>query len=492
MAPKRHSAPNSLRSLFASLTLFSGLPDSAIAKLLAACSERHLAASQSLYAADEPIHHMFVLVSGSIKRFATPAHGGEKVIELISPGQVVGLCELFSSLRFSSHAQALSDSIVLSIDAADFRSLLAKSPELATRIIELLARRQCAIESEAVSQHALTSTRRVLDYLVEQAGGSLPVAGESTVPLGSSKKLIASRIGMAPETFSRTLRQLTDSGVIVVDGRKLHIQNAVIALRGQEPEPKALKGLHRKSAASANGRVTAGSLINLCGRQRMLSQRMAIAWVMNQRQIAPLGARVALRQAITHFERNLRRLQTFAPDGPPAAALSRLAATWPAYREALVASEHAGPPPERILDLSEVVLDAADQLTAAAEAAFGTQEGTRVNLAGRNRMLSQRLTKLFLFRTWNIEREAVAAMMGAAAPEFAANLERLRTAADIDPALAEQLRIVGQLWLQFLSMLNDTSKRSGSISHVRAVIAANDRLLRHVDTTVKVYEYLAD
>lgn len=492
MPPRRSNPLDNPHTPVDGLPLFSGLPASELSLLREASREIHLPANQPLYDAGESIRDIHILVAGSIKRGALSAAGGEKVIELVAPGHIVGLGESFGADRYGAHAHTLSDSLLIAIDAALFRSLVGRNAELSARIVAALARRQCAVEFESVSQHVLTGTQRVLDYLIDQAGGALPLAGESIVRLESSKKLVASRIGIAPETFSRTLRQLSDSGVIVVAGRKLHLQNAILALKGREAEPKALRGLQRKSAARSATGITAGSLINLCGRQRMLSQRMAIAWAMTRRQIAPLGARITLRQAIAQFERNLRRLRTSVSAGPTAAALARLNALWPGYRNALLGQEQNAPTPEQVLDLSEEVLDAADRLTAAAEAAFGTPEGTRVNVAGRNRMLSQRLTKLFLFRTWGIEREAVAAMMTAAIPEFAANLERLRDAADVDPALAEQLRIVGQLWLQFLAMIHDTTKRSGGISHVRAVLAANDRLLRHVDTTVKLYEYLAE
>ncbi|MGZ7274484.1 helix-turn-helix domain-containing protein, partial [Streptococcus pyogenes] len=74
----------------------------------------------------------------------------------------------------------------------------------------------------------LTGAQRILDYLIELAGGELPIAGETTVELKAKKKILAARMGITPEAFSRSLRELADKGVIVVDKSRIHIQNAAL------------------------------------------------------------------------------------------------------------------------------------------------------------------------------------------------------------------------------------------------------------------------
>jgi CRP-like cAMP-binding protein len=53
----------------------------------------------------------------------------------------------------------------------------------------------------------------------------LPPAGQGPceITLTESRQELASRLSMKPETLSRILRQLSDSGAIVIQGRLLQV-----------------------------------------------------------------------------------------------------------------------------------------------------------------------------------------------------------------------------------------------------------------------------
>ena len=67
------------------------------------------------------------------------------------------------------------------------------------------------------------ATNRVARHLVDLAGAD--AAGQATVRLGESKQLLASRLAIKPETLSRSLKSLTDAGVIAVQGRSIDIRD---------------------------------------------------------------------------------------------------------------------------------------------------------------------------------------------------------------------------------------------------------------------------
>jgi CRP-like cAMP-binding protein len=48
-------------------------------------------------------------------------------------------------------------------------------------------------------------------------------AGSTSVELPALKQVLASRLGMTPETFSRAMRSLSAEGLISVDGSVLQI-----------------------------------------------------------------------------------------------------------------------------------------------------------------------------------------------------------------------------------------------------------------------------
>jgi CRP-like cAMP-binding protein len=490
----RELPPSESQLLPSCIELFAGTSPETHAQLSNASRLLQLPARHLLFRAGDQIRHAHFLISGAIKRATILAGGAEKVVELVQPQQLFAIGELFSADTYASFAETLSPCVVISIAADTFRELARRDIELSSRLVNMMAKRQCAIEFEVVNHHALTGAQRVLDYLMEMAGDRLGMAGETTVRLEPSKKLIASRIGMAPESFSRTLRLLAESGAIVVDGRTVHIQNAALAAKGSSlgPAPMRFSRKPKTQQRDPAAAVTPAALINLCGKQRMLSQLMATAWAMIGRKLTPSPAKIVLRQSCEKFERNLARLDGLGLDASMAARLASLHEIWPAYRELLLAQPSARMRASKIFEASEQVLAAADQLTYAAELRAGTAAGHRVNIAGRNRMLSARMTKLFLFRDWRVCAEEAQEYMTQSRREFAQNFDELSAGGTHIPEAAAQLHAVSEQWQLFTSAIDTVPARNINKSHARAVLAASEALLRHVDTTVKLFERLAE
>jgi len=217
------------RELLAHTPPFSGLASAQLDELVAASRIVEYHANDFLFHAGAPIREAYVLISGTVKRSTTLSGELEKVLELAQPQQVLSLGEVFGSTSYASSGQAITPCIVVAVDARKLRAITRQDVDLGWRIIQALAQRQQAIEFDLSGYHyAMTGAQRLLDYLVELAGERPGLAGETTVTLKPSKKIIASHLGMSPETFSRSLRLLSESGVIVVEGRHVHIQNAAL------------------------------------------------------------------------------------------------------------------------------------------------------------------------------------------------------------------------------------------------------------------------
>jgi CRP-like cAMP-binding protein len=59
---------------------------------------------------------------------------------------------------------------------------------------------------------------RLIESRLPASGG-----GQAEINLTESRQELASRLSMKPETLSRILRQLSDNGAIVVEGRRLQV-----------------------------------------------------------------------------------------------------------------------------------------------------------------------------------------------------------------------------------------------------------------------------
>lgn len=489
MNARFHDPHCAQRKLLSGSRLFGGLPSEILDALIAASRLVQLAANQNLYEAGSPVREAFILFDGSVKREAAMPGGATRVVQLVQQEQLLSPGEVFGATHYTSSCTSMTPVLLVAIDARKLREFTHQSSDLGCRITGFLAQRLCATEFDATGFHyGLTGAQRLLDYLLELAGDQAALAGETTVLLKASKKVIAARIGMTPESLSRNLRELSDKGVIVVDGRSVHIQNAVLSdtVTGCSRQRVNFSRKRKGDMAATGKKISSGALVNLCGRLRVISQRLALSWGAAVSGLSPARERIRLRQFEKEFIRNLARLDRLELPGELLAELQSVQALWPDYRQAM--SDENEDSAGRVFELSEEMLLAADRLAASAARLAAVPEAAYVNQAGRNRMLSQRITKFFLFREWVGPDRDIAKLSPGACEEFENNLRELVRVGSRYLEVAEQLDVVDKQWRKFIRALCPDLEYASRNKHARLVLIEGERLLRSVDTAVKLFE----
>jgi CRP-like cAMP-binding protein len=147
--------------------------------------------------------------------------GAEKVVEIAAQGQTFGEAEMFLERSHLVTAQALEPSLLLHISAAAIFNELDRDPQFVRKIIAALSLRlhQLVGDLEAYSLHS--GCQRLIDYLLRDQPTDRDEPISMTLPV--SKCVIASRLNMKQETLSRILQNLSAMGLVVVDGRTVHI-----------------------------------------------------------------------------------------------------------------------------------------------------------------------------------------------------------------------------------------------------------------------------
>jgi len=74
--------------------------------------------------------------------------------------------------------------------------------------------------------------------------------------------------------------------------------------------------------------------------------------------------------------------------------------------------------------------------------------------------------------------------------EFERNLQALEKTGNSPLEVAAQLRVVASQWQKFIRTLCPDISHVAKAQHTRLVVAEGERLLRSVDTTVKLFERL--
>lgn len=144
------------------------------------------------------------------------------------------------------------------------------------------------------------------------------------------------------------------------------------------------------------------SAVNLAGRERMLSQRMVKAYLMLGQGIAADDARTILQGSIKQFESQLAALKAFQPTPTVRSAIANLEGAWKKCKPLLVAGPSKAGAAE-LYDVNETLQQAAHSVTVAYENVTLAPLDHLVGIAGRQRMLSQRMAKFYFYRTWELK-----------------------------------------------------------------------------------------
>jgi CRP-like cAMP-binding protein len=162
----------------------------------------------------------FIVCAGQIKLAFTSADGGEKVVEIINPGQSFGEAVMFMGKPYPVMAQALAPSQLIQIPADSLFAEIDRDPKLARKMIAGLSMRLHRLINDVESYSMHSARERVIGYLLREADAD---RGSAEVHLVARKGVIASRLNLTQEHFSRVLHELAEHRLIVVEGRDIHI-----------------------------------------------------------------------------------------------------------------------------------------------------------------------------------------------------------------------------------------------------------------------------
>lgn len=201
--------------------LFADLETAQLQRITKNAVRVQLEEGAALFQQGDPARRFYLAVSGQIKLFRLSPAGNEKVIDIVTPGHTFAEALMFLERpRYPVGAEALRDSEVISIDAVDFSDMLRNSVETCFVMLGSMSRRlrERLREIDDLSLHSATC--RVAAYMVQH----LPAEGDS-FELPVAKQIVASRLSVKPETFSRIIKSLSSSGVIQVAGNRITVRD---------------------------------------------------------------------------------------------------------------------------------------------------------------------------------------------------------------------------------------------------------------------------
>ena len=235
--------------------------------------------------------------------------------------------------------------------------------------------------------------------------------------------------------------------------------------------------------------TTLSSAINKAGRQRMLTQRIVKAYCLVGMGVQTGTHKKQLNGAINLFETQLAELKVFAPTAEISDGLAQVEELWTPFKE-IAMSPPSKDGADRLLEINDGVLAAAHKVVLKLAEHSATEVGNLVNIAGRQRMLSQRLAKFYMARAWGIERPEIQPEMKKAADEFeSALIGELVNSEQNTPSLQSELSKAVKQWNLYKRGLQLEQDSGDYIPVIMA--ATSENLLKIMNKITGMYEQLS-
>lgn len=204
--------------------LFAALGEPQLARVRQNARRITLGEGEHLFEWGQEARKFYFLVTGQIFLKRISPQGDEKVIEIVRSGQTFAEAVMFMEQRtYPVTAVAHNKTELLAFDNQMYMEMLKESPESCFRLMGDMAMRLRKWVNEVENLTLRSATARIINFLLYQ----LPEGATSptTTTLPAPKHVIASRLSVKPETFSRILHDLTEARLISVTGATVTIHN---------------------------------------------------------------------------------------------------------------------------------------------------------------------------------------------------------------------------------------------------------------------------
>ena len=215
-----------VQDFLARVPLFNSMGPEELSRIALGTTEVRAEKGEQIFQRGDPCVGFHQVVYGQVKLSFTSSSGVEKVIELIGPGHSFGEALMFMGKAYIVSAQATEDSLLLHVAKPAIYREIQHDPEFACKMLAGVSQRMHSLMCDMESYSLHSGTQRVAGYLLRE----LPEPEATHLTLPATKAVLASRLNLTPEHFSRILGELSTRGLIAFKGRVVDILD-VPALR---------------------------------------------------------------------------------------------------------------------------------------------------------------------------------------------------------------------------------------------------------------------
>lgn len=187
--------------------LLNVLNDEELERLIPLLSERQFKPRTTLFSAGDPAERVYLLLKGRVKLFQVAENGKEIILDIVGKGGVVGDMAIVENGERTACAQAIDETVAVTISWDDFSYFVQQSPRLGFAMAELMARRVMGMQKTLMSLVSKPVSARLADMLLAR-----DVDGVGAMGLTHAE--LAHTIGTSRESVTALLSRFVALGAL--------------------------------------------------------------------------------------------------------------------------------------------------------------------------------------------------------------------------------------------------------------------------------------
>lgn len=198
------------KSCVSIVPIFNHLEDRQMGEIVKTIKPGNYKKGEIIYSAGDQSDSLYIVNKGRIRIYRLSESGKEQLVRILAAGDFTGELALFNESIHESYAQAMEDTEVCMINRRDLQDFLMRYPSISLKMLSEFSRRLEKSELQTTRVSTEKVETRIAQFLAECVENNKSL--EFTLPM--SKKDLASYLGTTPETISRRLTELEDTGYI--------------------------------------------------------------------------------------------------------------------------------------------------------------------------------------------------------------------------------------------------------------------------------------
>lgn len=203
--------------------LFRVCGDGFIDKLASGSRIQKADKGKILFLTRDPATQFFIILKGWVKLYRETLDGTQAVVDTLTIGHMFGETSIFEDDTYSCSAEAIEPLEYISLPLGLLKAEIEGNSKFALKMLSSMANYRRQQDQELEHRTLQNAPQRIGCFLLRLADQDAD--GPISIHLPYDKTVVASRLGMQPETFSRALAKLRDATGIKISGATIKVDN---------------------------------------------------------------------------------------------------------------------------------------------------------------------------------------------------------------------------------------------------------------------------